>query len=78
MQDQERESANFFENSIAILKIWRERQRDEMAHIKFIEAVVRAKSPISIGLFILANTGKGETVYLGTGEHIEAGSHETA
>lgn len=46
MQDQERESANFFENSIAILIKYEEGdKRDEMAHIKFIEAVVRAKSP---------------------------------
>ena len=46
VQDQERESTNFFENSIAILIKYEEGdKRDEMAHIKFTEAVVRAKRP---------------------------------
>ena len=46
VQDQARESANCFENSIAILiKHEVGGKRDEIAHIKFIDAVVRAKSP---------------------------------
>lgn len=73
-----RESANFLENSICYTnKIWRERQRDEMAHIKFIEAVVRAKSPnLSGWLFVLTSIPEmlKQHAFGYWGAYIEAGS----